>query len=270
MRSSVLRALLVMTLALLAGCSEIPAGGDPAADPRIQALAPSGDPRLGALAVAPVVTLTLAPDEVSKGWRLDEVAVLDADGVRGSVVRALATSGRWEEVRIGEADTLADAWQHHDDYVVSVAIENLRTRFDGHNGWWIPNIINFVCNVIPAWWVATEEYSLSFDAHVTLTSAESGARIRGANIPVTVSGTFDEFDRGWQLLGPIHSSLDAEGWRGIATTLLPAAQRELAVRLTLELERAVRAISGGEELREARRKTLVLVVGVTHYQDPRP
>jgi hypothetical protein len=268
MTSYELRALLVTTLALLAGCSDIPKGGDPAADPRIKAQAAMGAPRLGAVAVAPIDTFTLAPDEAAKGWKLGEVPSLDPDGVRNSVARALTTSGKWENVRLGEKDTLADAWQHHEDFVASVAIENLRTGFEGHNGWWVPNIINFVCFVVPAWWVATEEYSLSFDAHVTLTSAESGARVVGTDIPVKVTGTFDDFDRGWQFFGPIHSSLDAEEWRGIATTLFPAAQRELAVRVAGELEHAVRPVSKGEEIREARRKTLVLAVGVGHYQDP--
>jgi hypothetical protein len=263
------RALLVVIAALLAGCSSIPEGGDAAADPRVRTMAASGEPRLGGLSVAPIVTLTLAPDEASKGWKPGEVADLDPGGVRRSVASALDASRSWDRVRLGEDDPVVDAWRHRDTYVAAVAIENLRTRFDGHNGWWIPNVVNFLFNVIPAWWVATEEYSLDLVARLTLSSAESGAQLVTARIPITVSGTFDDFDRGWQFFGPIHSSLDADGWRGIATKLFPAAERELSVAVARDLDQALRAVSEREKLRAAERKTLVLAVGVTHYQDPR-
>jgi hypothetical protein len=269
MSASRQRPLLVAIAALLAGCSSIPEGGDAAADPRVQTIAVSGEPRFGGLAVAPITTLTLAPDEASKGWKPEEAAVLDPGGVRRSVASALDASRRWDRVRLGEENSVVDAWQHRDAFVAAVAIDDVRTRFEGHNGWWIPNVINFVCNVIPAWWVATEEYSLGFVAHLTLLSAESGAQLHRADIPITVTGTFDDFDRGWQFFGPIHSSLDADGWRGIATKLFPAAERELSVVVARDLDGALRAISEKEALRTAQRKTLVLAVGVTHYQDPR-
>jgi hypothetical protein len=84
---------------------------------------------------------------------------------------------------------------------------------------------------------------------------------------VRVEGTFNEFDRGWQPLGFIYSSLDAEGWCRIATTLWPAAEYELAAKVAVESEKALAKARSQTALATARRKTLVLAIGVTRYAD---
>ncbi len=259
-------AWLSVVLPLL-GCSAIPEGGDPGLDDRLRGLAASGSPRLGRLVVAPI-TLALATDEASKGWKPADLALFDRAQIRGLAVRALTASGTWDRVRSSDDGDLDDAWTQHDDYMATIAIQNLRTHFDGRNGWWIPNMVNFVLNTPFAWFVATEEYSLTLEVVLTVTSVDSGATVLVRTIPVRISGSFDEFDRGWQVLGPIVSSLDAEGWRGIAARLFPAARTELAVATAYTLETALRT-GDGPVTRVLQRKTLVLAVGLSRYEDPR-
>lgn len=264
-----LSAAVLAAAALTAGCSAIPPGGDAARDDRVVALARVPRAKLGQVAVAPVASVSLAVDEAAKGWTPSQVEALASEGVRREVARALEATGGWDAVRLGTAASPAEAWRERDDWVLSVEIAELRTKFDGRNGWWIPNIVNFLLNTPFAWWVATEEYSLSLEARVTVASGETGEVVGRSALPIRSHGTFDEFDRGWQLLGPIVSSLDAEGWRGIASRLFPEARRELAAQVALESERLLREARENPGFADSQRKTLVLAVGVGGYEDPR-
>jgi hypothetical protein len=250
-----------------AGCSAIPPGGDPALDPALSGC-PSGAP-LGKLVVAPISTLSLSTVEVAKGWKASETGALDRESIRSDLIRALQASRRWDAVSAGSAQAISGAWFERDDWVLEVELGNLETHFDGRNGWWIPNIVNFFLNTPFAWFVATEDYSLSFEVILTLASGDCGRVVASQRFPVRVSGSFDEFDRGWQLLGPITSSLDSDGWRGIAEKLLPAARLKLAVQVALESAGRLSTALASPVLRDGLRKTLVLAVGVTDYEDPR-
>jgi hypothetical protein len=256
-------------VSLLAGCSAIPEGGDPAPDPRVRALAAAGGAKLGRLAVAPVTTLAFTTDEGAKGWKVSESPAIGAERLRASLLRALDASGRFERVRAASADALGEAWREHDDLVARVSIDNLATHYDGHNGWWIPNLANWLFWIVPSWFVATEEYSLTFDATVTLASGESGSLVAPPRtIPIKVSGTFDEFDRGWQFFGFIAPSLDASVWREIATKLFPAAERELAVAVATTSVEVLTTAQGSRAFVAARRKTVALAIGISRYKDP--
>jgi hypothetical protein len=262
------RMLLAALLVGVTGCHEIPQRTDPAADPRVQALAAKERPALGTVAVAPVANFALATDEAAKGWKVADAGPLNAENVRADIAKALEAGKGFSKVHATGPDALAEAWEAHDDVLVTVSLTNLRTRYDGRNGWWIPNIANWLFWIVPSWWVATEEYSLTLDAVVDMKSAESGARLATRTIKIESHGTFNEFDRGWQFFGFIYSSLDAEGWRGIASTLFPAAQSEIAVRVAQEVEDALRTAQATKEGREAKRKILAVSVGVTRYLDP--
>jgi hypothetical protein len=252
----------------LAGCSSIPAGGEAARDPVILAMAADGGRPLGRLGVAPVMTLTLADDEATKGWRLSEVARADPSALRAHLARGLAALGRFERVRSTSSDVLADAWAQRDDLVVRAALRDLRSHSDGRNGWWIPNIVNWFFWVAPAWWVATEEYSLSATLELVISSAETGRVITTREVPLRVRGTFDEFDRGWQFFGFLHASLDAGVWRTIVTALTPELERQAAVSGAIECVRALEAVAAAGELERARTKTLVLSIGAGRFNEP--
>lgn len=262
-----MRALLAAAVMFAAGCSNIPEGGDPSEDPALRALARSDAPSLGRLAVAPVTTIALAADEAAKGWRPEQSERLDPGALSADLVRALAVTRRFERVRPAARDALADAWRERDDLVLGLEVQELRTSYDGRNGWWIPNIANWLFWMVPAWWVATEDYSLRCDAAFTVTSAQSRTVVLRDRLSVTVQGSFDEFDRGWHFFGFVYTPLDTDRWRTIAARLFPEARRRLVVeavrRACAGLEATVRA----EGFVAATRKALVLSVGTGRYRN---
>lgn len=264
MRPGLARALALAALGLLAGCTDIPRGGDPGS--KLAPLRSEARPRFGPVAVAAIATCSLAPSEEAKGWRASEA--IDADEVRRDLAKGIESAGTFERVRLAGPGGAGEAWAEQDDLVVSVALAGIKTEFVGHNGWWIPNMINFALWVWPAWLVATERYALELEARVQVSSGNSGATLLERRVPVRVEGTFDEWDRGWQLLGPIRPSNEAENWRRIASLLLPAARLAASEAVARDLDQGLRAVAATPEFREAQRKTLVLAVGVGRYLDP--
>ncbi len=274
--TAVRQAIGLALLALVAGCSSIPKYSDPAQDPAVRALAAAGAPKLGRLAVAPLTEIGLAGDEASKGWKPGESPVIDLEKVRADVVKALAAAESFDRVHAVSAPALGEAWRERDDYVATIEIQNLRTTYEGHRvGLWVLNIANWLFWIVPSWFVATEQYSLAFDATVTLQSAESGAVVDRRPIlrdkqPIKVAGDFDELDRGWQFFGFIGPSFDRDVWLGIATKLFPAAQTQLAAAAAVTVDEILRGHSDVKQLAMCRRKVLGLTVGVSRYQDPVP
>ena len=110
-----------------------------------------------------------------------------------------------------------------DDLLLELEFRELETEFLGHTGWWIPNIVNWLQFVIPAYFVATEEYELRLEARLQVRSVDSGAVLHRYGTQVRVSGIFDDFGRGWQLQGPLFPLNDEENWQQIADRLFPAA-----------------------------------------------
>ncbi len=268
------RASAWLVLFALAGCSSIPAGDDPALDPDVVAISRANGPKLGRIGVAPIVELGFAPDETVKGWKASDSPAIDLERARLDVVKALDATGRFDRVRLTGHDALAEAWRERDDYVATIEIENLRSTFEGHHtGLWVLNIANWLFWIVPSWFVATEEYSLTFDATLTLRSAESGAVIERRPIlrerhPIRVDGDFDELDRGWQFFGFIAPSFDKEVWTRIASQLWPKAQSELAAGAARTVDDVLGATAGATRVDQVRKKTLALVVGLSRYEDP--
>ncbi len=245
------------------GCSAIPAGAPPAAV--------AGAPRapLALRAAVALPRLALAADEEPKEYRAGEV--LDAHDVGGAVAAWLEASALFARARASDADEPEaleqETWREGEDLVIELELRELRTVFDGHNAWWIPNIINWLWWMVPAWFVATEEYSLGFEAELVARSAATQAVLHRARLPVRVEGTFDEFDRGWQFFGFIAPRNDGDNWRQIGRALAPAAASALGRAVAEELCRALPAALAAEAARERLVKTLALVVGISHYED---
>jgi hypothetical protein len=102
---------------------------------------------------------------------------------------------------------------------------------------------------------------------LTVRSIDSGRPLFSASHEVRVTGTFGDFDRGWQFLGPLYPLNGGENWRQIVKKLLPAAQAEVGAALSKELDSGFRERMALDDVREELSKTLALVVGVSHYQD---
>jgi hypothetical protein len=98
-------------LLLLQGCSAIPTGGDPALD--LADLKTTGRPTLGRLAIAPIATISLAADEVAKGW--DAPEVFDFQDLRVAMKRGLESTGSFDDVRAAASGSLGEAWDSGDD-----------------------------------------------------------------------------------------------------------------------------------------------------------
>jgi hypothetical protein len=220
------------------------------------------------VAVAPL-SITQAPAEQAKGYASAEV--LDAGELGQELVRwvqASATLLDSHGIRGGDLSRqLDEAWTERDDLLLTIELDRFRSEFDGHNGWWIPNILNWAFWMVPAWFVATEEYSLTFTANLQVHSVDSNRVLHTSQVDVAVQGTFDEFDRGWQFFGFVTPNNDAENWRMIVQALLPAAVSELGEGLVAELRGPFYERMRGKDVRGQMRKTLALVVGISHYQD---
>lgn len=253
-------ALLVAAAALLTGCSSIPGDRDPSG------LGLSGDALPLRACLAPV-TVALAPDEAPKEYEPREL--IDEEELRAELATWLAPL--FERTRLAAGvdrnEVLDDAWEQADQLLLDLALSDFRVEFQGHNGWWIPNIFNWLFWIVPSWWVATEEYTVSFDAELTVRSVDSLRPVHTERVAVSVEGTFDEFDRGWQLLGFIWPFNDADNWREVARRLLPAAGSALGEALARGLDEHLRATLARQAARDRMRKTVALVVGVSHYQD---
>jgi len=251
-------------LILSAGCSSIPAG---APAPALLAGAPE-QPTSLRLAVAPC-EITLADEEQPKGYR--PVEAVDVNALSDELSRWVAAAGVFPSVRLASGEDhaaqLDDAWEAREDLLLSIDLRRFRTRYEGHNGWWIPNLLNWFFFLVPSWFVATEEYTLAFTAHYTVFSVGSSRPLHTGELDVSVGGSFDEFDRGFQLLGFISPSNEADNWRLIVEKLIPAARASLGEQLAEALRGPFLEHLNSGTLRREMKKSLALVVGVTHYQD---
>lgn len=253
---------LVASAAGAAGCSAIPAGRAPYA-----VVGPAAEPSPLHLAVAaPVVGLAL--DEVYKGYLAHEV--LDGRELAEDAAAWISATGAYR--RVQTAPTLVEgafdrAWERGDDLLLDVRVRDVRVTFDGHNGWYVPNLINWWVWMVPAWFVATEEYTLSFVAEVALRSVDSTRSLDRTSVPVAVSGTFDEFDRGFQFLGFIRPDNEPSNWRRVGGKLFPAARAQLGAELGRWAYEGRERLAS-PEAREGMAKTLALVVGLAHYEQP--
>ncbi|MGZ2962278.1 hypothetical protein AAEQ96_05805, partial [Pseudomonas aeruginosa] len=81
--------------------------------------------------------------------------------LQDDLVRAFGATASYDRVRATAADAPADAWAQHDDLLATVTVEDLETRYEGHNALWIPNMLNWLFWIVPSWFVPVEEYTLT-------------------------------------------------------------------------------------------------------------
>lgn len=267
MRSWALVISLLSLLGLSAGCSAIPTGQSPELDPSLQALAARRQPTVGRLGIAPLTSLGLSAEEVEKGWLPRADIAFRAQDFDRALEASLDASGSYERVRSMQSGSLGEAYTERDDFVLRVALKNLESRYEGRNGWWIPNIVNWLFWMVPAWWVATEDYALSAELELTLLSAESGAVLAQDRIEAEAKGSFDEFDRGWHFFGFVYTPLDPERWLRVSARLFPELRRQLCVQTGVRCDALLRKALGASDYQERSRKTLVTAIGVSRYSD---
>lgn len=210
--------------------------------------------------------LSLSEVEAEKGYAIGEVAA--PARLQSSLVRWLEVAEVSSAVRAAQAPETAsairEAWAAGDDLLLELDLR-LTTTFEGHNGWYVPNIGLWIMWLVPSWFVATEEYSLQLRGQVSLRSVDSGRVVLTRPIEVGVSGTFGEFDRGWQPLGFIYPFNDEDNWREISQRLLEPARSHLCAQVAQVLRDY--AANSGQRLEGDTSKSLVLALGVQDYAD---
>ncbi|MBL4844314.1 MAG: caspase family protein [Planctomycetes bacterium] len=211
--------------------------------------------------------LTTEPKSEEK-YSISEV--IDFRDLRREVRAWLEAGQSFARVRVAEGEGAQtrrlDAWARRDDLLLELELRDFRTQFDGHNWLWIPNVINWAYWIVPSWFIATEEYSLDLTVVARIRQLGGGPAIGEVEVPIHVEGTFGEFQRGWQFFGPIYPVNGSGNWRAIAKALWPAALAKVGRGVATALREMSIEIKGKLQRRELT-KTLVLTVGVSHYED---
>ena len=264
--------LLVLVSLATCGCASIPPGEQAPAE-----LPGAGEPlplRLAltelsvSLGVEESAKASVGPTNDEEKYELE--GVIDYAAARRDLSEWLSAGGSFARVRVAEGESVAarrvDAWSARDDLLLEVELREFRTHFDGHNWLWIPNVLNWAYWIVPAWFVATEEYSLELTATARVRGLTGANAILELDVPVRVEGTFGDFQRGWQFFGPIYPNNGPENWRAIALALWPAARAALGRGLALALRGRREELARALEARELT-KSLVLSVGISNYED---
>lgn len=245
-----------------AGCARFPHVGDP------QSYAASGEPLPLRAYLAPFEVEVL-PSEKLKEYDLERV--LNPRLLGTETLAWLEASGVFTHVDSGQGEdrgaALDEASRRGDDVLLEIALRQVNTLYDGHNSWWVPNVVLWWLVMVPAWFVATEEYSLSLTVDLRVRSVDSGRILHQHSQPARVEGTLGEFQRGFQFFGFLWPSNEASNWQAVAESLAAGARGEVGARVCRELDTGFRESAKAADFRDRMRKTVAVVVGVSLYED---
>jgi hypothetical protein len=135
------------------------------------------------------------------------------------------------------ATVFAAAADKRDDLVLTLRVRRHAVRYAGHNGWYYPNVVNFLTWVWTAWLVADEEYTGEVQLDAELRSVGDERPLR--TIPVAAESTqpLNAFKRGWMLTGTftVPGWLEPQNYREAGDVVIPYARNAAAVSLTAAL-----------------------------------
>jgi hypothetical protein len=269
-------ALLFALLVLGLGCASPAWMGEVTDDPRLRDCIENAEPLPLTIAVAPV-TQAAPPDA-----QLDEAeerhpADFEPEKLRLSLVRSL------EKMRIfshagylqvpqspaGEPSALLAAWDDDYDLLLNLDFKESEVFYDGVNGLYIPNILNWLFLLVPSWWVKDEVYGARISMDASVTSVRSGRQVASKELRVEFKRNLNDFQRGWQLFGifRVPGSLGDSNWRRISDHVLPGAIHEVQVQTALWLHDEFKEVSSRPEFNELLRTKLGLVIGVSRHKD---
>lgn len=191
--------------------------------------------------------------------RVDAIPVHDTPADRGAERRELAAAAR--ELR--------------SDLVLVPRVKVNEVAYVGMNGWWVPSMICCVTLWFPTFWFPDETWAASSTLEAELLSSRTGKVIWGpAEFQARDDAAMDDFDRGWDLLGPwgipLFTSNETLGVQesncaAVEAALMPevAARSERLMLKALQkyLRGAKITIEGTEP------QSFALVIGVDKHQD---
>ncbi len=258
------------------GCASTPWLEDITGDPRLSECRDYGDPLPVRLAVAPA-KMPVREEAPAEETRERNPITAEPGQIREAIVASLGKFNIFSEVRpldVGQADAsdeavMQAAWEQDYDLVLSLDIKNLEAFYDGVNGWYIPNLVNWLFLLVPSWWIKDEVYGATMSIEATLHSARSGVLLYQEEHSVQFKRGLNDFQRGWQLAGifRVPGSLGEANWRKIGRQLLPGLLREVQVHTVLGLHEGFRQTVSELDLKSLLETRLGLIVGISRHKD---
>lgn len=194
-----------------------------------------------------------------------------------SIAGSLQAFGVFEELRPlklpGEGDksarTMEEAWERGFDAVLSTEFRELEVFYDGVNGWYLPNIVNWLFLLVPSWWVKDEVYGARARFEISLRSTRSGRLLYRSELTAEFKRSLNDFQRGWQLFGifRVPSSLGESNWRSISRHLLPGLLREVQVQVVAALADDFRKVTLSADFERMLETKLGVVIGISRHKD---
>lgn len=272
--TSTLRLLLIgsctILIGLSSGCSAIPDGR--AESQEFSALiAQKPKPIPGTVAIAPVQINIKDPGDA----KFNPQQIPDKELLQGQLGEWLKRSNLF----LGTTKLVAEdnqklddlAWAEGADFILECTITGLKPRFKRRDWSWYANVANWLFWMVPAWYVAGEEYELALRADCRFRLVDQKAPLIRLDIEQTVSGMFDEFDLGWRFLGiPMlltPALNDGEEATAVSKRLYPAAASAVSQKLAAQVNDEFREVIQSEKYEKSSKRTLALVVGVGSYRN---
>jgi hypothetical protein len=268
--------VLVVLTAAAAGCSAPAWRRAVTEDARLRQVSEQTEPLPLKVAVAQVsLPQQLEPD--SEESREHHPIACEPEQLLESVADSLAAFQVFEELRPlklpGEDDEhsklMEEAWERGYDAVLSMSFKELEVFYDGVNGWYLPNIINWLFLLVPSWWVKDEVYGARARFEISLRSSRSDRILYRSELTAEFKRSLNDFQRGWQLFGifRVPASLGESNWRSISRHLLPGLLREIQVQTVLALANDFRKATLSPNFERLLETKLGVVVGISRHKD---
>ncbi len=261
--------LLALLASWLASCASAPLPGvdqDPRLD-RFRALGTVSELRLAVgQAGVPADPQTELDPEAPDRWRMALEPAALSDGLAGLLSKDLPLAARTQEVRrppAQRARALEEAWAGGNDLLLELDVSDAQVRYDGHNGWYFPNLIPWLYLWFPAIFVADEVYAYESTGTVRLMASGTDQVILERPFHVAGKRTLSDLDRGvkFYTLSSVPKNFGAENWRRVAEALRPSLERDVQVEVLRGLEEGL--ADAGQDPRMS--AVLALCVGVGRH-----
>lgn len=271
---SVLGVSLLVSLALAAGCASNELRPFESIK-EVQDIATSTEPPMRlSLAVAPI-RVSFDDEDINREGTNRWAVRFDPRDLRTEFVQVLQQYEIFEKVEPVEGATIGDcidnAFKDELDVVMELDLKEFDVSYEGVNGWYAPNLINFALFVWTAWWVADEVYAANVEMEMSLYSAHSGQRLLGEPLPFKkkVKRELDDFERGWKLTGSIFipGGLRPENWQKIHDVVMPFTLQEVKKEMLVAMHGDIRPYSVDQQFADLMAKRMALVIGVNRHEN---
>ncbi|MHC4780988.1 MAG: hypothetical protein ACYTFG_20640 [Planctomycetota bacterium] len=257
MRRFAVSAALICVLATSCTTLRLPS---PDKDPSVLALRdPEKPPMPYAVAVSPVeadLAGVVAPGSGNYPVADDMASILDV----AQIFSAVKAVPLFED---GSPAIPPDA-----DFLLRLRAHRLEVKYEGRNGYFIPNLFLWAAFIFPAWWVPDETFSGRVDLEAVLVSARSGNRLGSHTASVVVTRDLDDFERGWIPLGIVLAphAFSRRNYRCAARQVLLPAIRKAEVDLARWINDSFRKRMDEGEVDSLSATTFALCAGVSKYE----